>query len=59
MDRDLYIMGMFLVMSQEILNRFKNGQRLSTREKVICLNWTLRTFIAWQNLANGTMYLQS
>ena len=51
MDRDLYVMGMFLVMSQEVLNRYKAGIRLTDREKYLCLLLIARTAQAHSNLS--------
>tara|TARA_R110002074_G_scaffold40039_1_gene107305 strand:- start:518 stop:733 length:216 start_codon:yes stop_codon:yes gene_type:complete len=57
MDRDLYIMSMFLVMAREVIRKFKQGIKLTTREKVICLGITARTFESWERVTNNQQFL--
>jgi len=52
MDRDLYVMSLFLIMTQEIINRFKQGIRLTYKEKVMCLMMVGRTYESWERLSN-------
>ena len=52
MERDLYVMSMFLVMAQEVLRKFKQGIKLTMREKVICLGITAKTFESWERVTN-------
>ena len=51
MDSDLHVMRMFLVMAQEVLNRYKSGIRLTAREKYICFLLIARTAQAHSNLS--------
>ena len=53
MERDLFIMSAFLVMAQEVINKFKQGIKLTMREKVICLAITARTFESWERITNA------
>jgi hypothetical protein len=57
LERDINIMGMFLVMAQEVIDRFKRGQRLTMQEKMICLMFTARTMAAWENVTRASMSL--
>lgn len=45
-------MFLFLVMAQEVLRKFKQGIKLTTREKVICLGIIARTFESWERVTN-------
>jgi len=57
LERDINIMGMFLVMAQEVIDRFKQGHRLTMQEKMVCLMFTARTMAAWENVARASMSL--
>lgn len=51
MERDLTIMLMFLAITQEILNRYKRGQRLTIQEKVMFFMFFARTVESWQRIS--------
>lgn len=57
LERDINIMSMFLVMAQEVIDRFKRGQRLTMQEKMVCLMFTARTMAAWENVTRVSMSL--
>ena len=50
MERDIYVMMLFLVVTQEILNRYKNNIRLTVQEKVLFFMFLARTIESWERL---------
>jgi hypothetical protein len=44
-------MSMFLVMTREVINKFRRGTKLTHREKIICLRIIARTFESWERVA--------
>ena len=51
MERDITIMLMFLALTQEILNRYKRGQRLTIQEKIMFFMFFARTVESWQRIS--------
>lgn len=51
MERDISVMLMFLVVTQEILNRYKAGVRLTLQEKVLFFTCLARTIEAWERIS--------
>ncbi len=51
MERDISVMLMFLVITQEILNRYKSGIRLTLQEKVLFFTCLARTIEAWERIS--------
>ena len=54
---DIYTLCMFLVMSQEVLNRYKRGHKLTPKEKYICLGILLRTVESFNTLRSDEKFL--
>ena len=50
MDRDLTVMALFLVITKEILNKFKRGERMTLQEKILFFTFFARTVESWQRL---------
>lgn len=48
---------MFLVMAQEVITKFKQGIKLTYREKGICLMIIARTFESWERVTNNQQFL--
>ena len=59
MERDLAIMALFLVITQEILDRFKKGQRMSMQEKIVFFMFFARTVESWQRIVEHNATLPS
>ena len=51
MERDISVMLMFLVVTQEILNRYKSGTRLTLQEKVLFFTCLARTIESWERIS--------
>lgn len=51
MERDITIMLMFLAISQEILNRYKRGHRMTMQEKIVFFMFFARTIESWQRIS--------
>jgi len=51
MERDISVMLMFLVVTQEILNRYKAGVRLTLQEKVLFFTCLARTIESWERIS--------
>ena len=50
MERDILIMRTFLLIAQEVLNRFKRGHRLTAREKGLFFTCLARTIQSWEKI---------
>jgi hypothetical protein len=50
MERDISVMLMFLAVTQEILNRYKSGIRLTLQEKVSFFTCMARTIESWERI---------
>ena len=50
MERDLYVMMLFLIVTQEILNKYKNNIRLTVQEKILFFVFLARTIESWERL---------
>ena len=50
MDRDYYILGLFLVMIKEMQERFAKGQRLTDAEKMVAMMFMVRVFQSFKRI---------
>ena len=50
MDRDYYILGLFLAMMKEIQERFARGQRLNEAEKMVAMMFMARVFQSFKRI---------
>ena len=57
-DPDIAMMCMFLMMSREVLSRYKQKHKLTIREKYICFCILVRTFESLNNLNNKVTFAE-
>jgi len=50
MDRDYYILGLFIAMVKEMQERFSKGQRLTGAEKMVAMMFMARVFQSFKQI---------
>ena len=54
---DIDTICVFLIMSKEVLNRYKRGHKLTSKEKYICLGIILKTVESFNTLRSDEKFL--